>query len=555
MKRIAKLAVAASILVAIGILGFWIVIGGGSPNIAFAEVAKALENLRTATFDETLETKDPTDGKTRTSSAKTLFLAPRQRCEMSMSTDSAKDKSSSIMIMDCQTGNGLSLVPEQKVAITFDGSKIKKPAGTPSNMFEMVRQLVREGSSGLGGKAEPLGKKEIDGRAVVGFRTHNNMVDMTLWADPQTARPVRIELNMPGYDVHSVMSNFRYDMELDPSLFSLEPPAGYTVQNMDLAMPVENDLVNFLRFVAEHNDGTFPAAIGPSNKEYQQAMQAEAMSETQKFMQEPETAKLLMELQAQYGKDRDGFMKAWMKAQMPFNQKLTQKIMLKHQQGTLFYGMLRPENDSHYVGGGVKLGTPDRPIFWYKPTGSDKYRVIYADLSVKEAAPAEIKDFPKASEGYTAQTMSIGASVQNEKDLIETLRVYAAAQNGLLPPTLDASDVESGIKAPMEKEIEAKYGTSREAKMKALQDVEFMMTHLDVGLVMKCGRALAFLHDLKPENDSHYAGKDVKLGTPDRPIFWYKPTGADNYRVIYADLSVKEMAPDDVKTLPEAKAK
>ena len=150
-----------------------------------------------------------------------------------MSTDSAKDKSSSIMIMDCQTVKGLSLVPEQKLAITFDGSKIKKPAGTPSNMFEMVRQLVREGSSSLGGKVESLGKKEIDGRAVVGFRTHNNMVDMTLWADPQTARPVRVELNMPGYSGHGVMSNFRYDMELDPSLFSLEPPAGYTVQNMD----------------------------------------------------------------------------------------------------------------------------------------------------------------------------------------------------------------------------------------------------------------------------------------------------------------------------------
>jgi hypothetical protein len=44
----------------------------------------------------------------------------------------------------------------------------------------------------------------------------------------------------------------------------------------------------------------------------------------------------------------------------------------------------------------------------------------------------------------------------------------------------------------------------------------------------------------------------VKLGTPDRPILWYKPTGADTYRVIYADLSVKEMAPDDVKKLPEA---
>ena len=54
----------------------------------------------------------------------------------------------------------------------------------------------------------------------------------------------------------------------------------------------------------------------------------------------------------------------------------------------------------------MKLDTPDRPIFWYKPTGADKYRVIYADLSVKEAAPAEIKDFPKASEGNAVQTMN-----------------------------------------------------------------------------------------------------------------------------------------------------
>ena len=58
------------------------------------------------------------------------------------------------------------------------------------------------------------------------------------------------------------MSNFRYDMELDPSLFSLEPPAGYTVHNMEMTMPVEDDLVNILRLIAEHNDGTFPSAIG-----------------------------------------------------------------------------------------------------------------------------------------------------------------------------------------------------------------------------------------------------------------------------------------------------
>ncbi len=413
----------------------------------------------------------------------------------------------------------------------------------------MVRQLVREGSSSPGEKVESLGKKEIDGQTVVGFRTHSNLADQAFWADPQTARLVRVEVDYAGGSGHGVMSNFRYDMELDPSLFSLEPPAGYTVNNTEAKMPVEDDLVNTLRLIAEHNDGTFPAAIGLSNKEFQQAIQEASKSEAEKFVKTPEGAKLLKDLQAQYGKDKDGFMKAWMKAMMPLNQKLTQKYM----HGMMFYSMLTSQNDSHYAGKDVKLGTPDRPIFWYKPTGAEKYRVIYADLSVKEAAPAEIKDFPKAPEGDTAQTTNIGPSVQDEKQLIEMLRVYAAQQNGLLPPTLDASDVESGIKAPFEKEIEAKYGTSREAKMKAMQDDEFMKTYMDLG--MKCVRGLGFLHDLKPENDSHYAGKDVKLGTPDQPIFWYKPTGAEKYRVIYADLSVKDMAPDDVKKLPEATAK
>ena len=75
----------------------------------------------------------------------------------------------------------------------------------------------------------------------VGFRTRNNMADMALWADPQTARLVRVEFDRFGGDGHAVMSNFHYDMELDPSLFSLEPPAGYTVQTQTVTKPVEED--------------------------------------------------------------------------------------------------------------------------------------------------------------------------------------------------------------------------------------------------------------------------------------------------------------------------
>lgn len=83
------------------------------------------------------------------------------------------------------------------MATTIDLTKIKKPAG-PSNPFDMVRQLVKEGNSGPGQKIESLGKKEIDGSPAIGYRTHNNMVDQTFWADSQTARLVRVEFDYPG---------------------------------------------------------------------------------------------------------------------------------------------------------------------------------------------------------------------------------------------------------------------------------------------------------------------------------------------------------------------
>ena len=255
----------------------------------------------------------------------------------------------------------------------------------------MIRRLVREGNTGSGGKIESLGKKEIDGRMAVGFRTRNNMADMSLWADPQTARLVRVDFDRFFDTGHGVLRNFRYDMELDPALFSLEPPAGYTVQNMEAKRPVEDDLVNILRLIAEHNDDTFPPAIG-ANKEYMQAIQVVTQVEMEKFVKAPETEKLLQKLKDQYGKDQAGFMKAWMEETMPITQKLTQKYM----QGVMFYNMLNSQNDSHYAGKDVKLGTPDRPIFWYKPTGAEKYRVIYADLSIKELTPDDVKKLPEA---------------------------------------------------------------------------------------------------------------------------------------------------------------
>ena len=82
----------------------------------------------------------------------------------------------------------------------------------------------------------------------------------------------------------------------------------------------------------------------------------------------------------------------------------------------MFIGLLPKEADSHYAGKGVSLGAADTPIFWYRPKDAKKYRVIYADLSVRDAdTPPSVPD------------------VQPEQDLIDTFRDYSELSGGRFP--------------------------------------------------------------------------------------------------------------------------
>jgi hypothetical protein len=62
-----------------------------------------------------------------------------------------------------------------------------------------------------------------------------------------------------------------------------------------------------------------------------------------------------------------------------------------------------PPDSWHYAGKDVKLDTPDRPLFWFKPKKASKYQVLYADLSVKEASPEEVLEFPPPESGPKPQ--------------------------------------------------------------------------------------------------------------------------------------------------------
>ncbi|MEN6407119.1 MAG: hypothetical protein ABFC77_11685 [Thermoguttaceae bacterium] len=460
MKRIVRVAVAASIVFAVGAVVAWLTFGGSSANIAFADVAKALDSLRSATFDVVSEVREKKDSQPITAAGKGYFLAPcHQRIETSVNLGreaavkgaeaaakrihkndgpasanraaqaAAKSMAKAvgsmpemivrqIMIADSQAEKCILLYPNMKTGMLVDSKKMRELRNKPAqpDLFEMVRRLVREGNSGTGEKTVAIGKKEIDGRKAVGFRVCVDLMDMTFWADPKTAYPVRIEVGMGSLgNVRVVMNNFQYNVALDPSLFSLTPPAGYSMQTMDVTAPVEKDLLKTLRIIAEHSKNVFPAKL-EMNQEVMKALMVGLEPKMDKATEQKlEAVRKEIEakyggrekLRAKYGKNiPPEIMAEVMKATMPIMQEQMKKRMptmqnemLKRSRGLLFYQTLKPDNDAHYLGGGVQLDTPDRPIFWYKPTGSQKYHVIYADLSVKEVAPSDLPKMPQPKDG------------------------------------------------------------------------------------------------------------------------------------------------------------
>jgi hypothetical protein len=187
------------------------------------------------------------------------------------------------------------------------------------------------------------------------------------------------------------------------------------------------------------------------------------------------------------------------------------EAQVKLQRGLMFAVQLPKEADSHYAGRGVALGAAGKPIFWYRPKNAKEYRVIYADLSVREA--------------HTPPRMPV---VLPEQDLLDALRACSRSSGGPFPDSLNRV----GVLQTLQKRFRREKG----------QKLNPQQTQAFVETLMNSQPGLNFAASLPPEADAHYAGKGVSLGAADKPVFWYRPKNAKKYRVIYADLSVRDAA-------------
>ena len=328
-----KIAAAAVIIIAAVI-----VLNPIGSNVTWARVIKPILNARTMIFDMIL-------GADETGMvAHEIVVGPRIRRTMS-------NLPNMTMIIDLDGESMLVLDTEAKTAVYAD---IEGDLGDRTRSYiRFVRQVIRQLQDG---QVEDLGEQIIDGRKAIGFvgRGHNEQV--TIWADAQTAVPIRIEVHI-GQDMAFVMKNFEFDADVDEMLVSLDVPPGYTLKDtqMDLGNATEEDFVESLRIWAEVIcDGSFPEAIGTKNAMEQMPVLVQKLG------------------------------------QMQVTEEQGTQIGVSFGKGMLFHQILESQGQWGYTGAGVKLGDANAQVFWYQPQGSSTCRVIYGDLHVEDVAPENL---------------------------------------------------------------------------------------------------------------------------------------------------------------------
>ncbi len=372
MRHPMSVVSAAVFLFAVAGVALWF--HGGGTSVALADFIQPILEAKTVTFKMTTEYEG-----TYRETSEVMMLGPslerkeRKTLEIRMrgghvASESEGGKwqpvpynSEKVEIWDRDQGNMITLAPALKWArvTTFINRRQESPAFTL--LMLDLRSQLRQFQDGRWFKRESLGEKEIGGRRAVGYRLMGHGVVADLWGDPQTGQPIRVL--MPIIEIHNAkmtLSDFVFNARLAPSLFNVEPPSGYgyKVESIkeDASPATEKDLIETFRRYSELNGGAFPDTLD-----------FWAMS---RFAEKhhPKRKANLNELERQQ------------ETQDRFNE----DERLYHGLQFVFH-QLPPDADPHYAGKGVKRGAADTPIFWYRPKDAKKYRVIYADLSIRQS--------------------------------------------------------------------------------------------------------------------------------------------------------------------------
>lgn len=304
-------------------------------NLAFADVMERIRSVKTLTFTSTAHVpNNPPEMQTMT--YKIEYMEPGKQRQI--------EANGNIIITDTVAMKSMSLIPSQKKGAIIDFSKMPQK-NQQMNFVGMLQQLQDHADM-------VLGQKEIDGKIAILFVVKQEGLEHTIWADLKTGLPVRVEVKMAMFgDMQIAMTDFVFNPDLDESLFKIELPPGYEeikMPEMDASQPTEKDLIDALRLVTEKIK-TFPESLTLQD--------------------------MAKQLGGQLGNGE------------PNNEQIKEFTaqFMKLSRGLVFMQQ-NVNNDWHYEGKGAQLGDA-KPICWWKPQGSQTYRVIYGNLSAADVSP------------------------------------------------------------------------------------------------------------------------------------------------------------------------
>ncbi|UCD53196.1 MAG: hypothetical protein JSW27_11240 [Phycisphaerales bacterium] len=140
-------------------------------------------------------------------------------------------------------------------------------------------------------------------------------------------------------------------------------------------------------------------------------------------------------------------------------------------------------------------------------------------------------------------TLHMDAAKPTEEELLDMFRLWAEHTGGRLPSSVDMNATMEFVMAQQTKMMQTGQEPSQETMLQMQQTI------------MDMGRGITFVQQLPADSDWHYAGKDVTFGDAETPIFWYRPEGAETYRIIYGDLSIVDVARGDLPKLFNQRAR
>ncbi len=342
MFKTAQYGSIAAVLALIAGLFLWLG-PGGSTNVAFAEVAKKLDKVKTARFITTMKYGDQPAMTTK----QFIRNDGMMRQEMPMGI---------VMVIDTQKQQGLLIQTQRKIAqrVTFDGLPMQNMMA--NNPIEQMRKMRNP-------DAKPIGKERLNGREMLIYEIQQPMLKelnatFKLWVDPKTELPVQVLMTMPVPDTEEratiTIDRFVWNEPMDEALFSMEPPEGYQVQDLRFSYEPKTAIVKTLRLYTDVSDGAFPDDMSPGlNVKY-----VKLLGKKIKGQMTPEQEQSLTQV--------------GIGAQMPLQLKAM-------------------DRDWNYAGKGLKIGQGDKPIAWFKTETGQAYVVIMDDLSVREVDEAGLK--------------------------------------------------------------------------------------------------------------------------------------------------------------------